>query len=193
MGHRLTQITTRTGDSGSTGLGDGTRCSKAAPRIAALGEVDELNSHLGLLLCEDLQEPHRQLLLQIQQDLFDLGGELAVPGTSLLREAALLRLDEAIASGNRNLPRLREFILPGGNRASSQAHVCRAVARRAERALVRLQEESASASRADSAAGSLPLQYLNRLSDLLFVLARLFHGSGAERQWEHARAPRAQT
>ncbi len=192
MGHRLSAITTRTGDGGTTGLGDGSRCSKAAPRIEALGAVDELNAHVGLLLCEELAQPTRQLLLRIQQDLFDLGGELAVPGMQLLAEAALQRLDDAIAESNATLPPLKEFILPGGSRASSQAHVCRTVARRAERALVRLREQGPQAAEPEQQAAEpgqqgLALQYLNRLSDLLFVLARVFNAGGEEVLWQHRR------
>ncbi len=185
MGNRLSAITTRTGDSGTTGLGDGSRCSKAAPRIDALGDVDELNAHLGLLLCEPLPPAARTLLLQVQQDLFNLGGELAVPGLSLLDQAALQRLDDAIASHNAGLPPLREFILPGGSRAAAQAHVCRTVARRAERTLVRLREQQA-----EGAEGlALALRLLNRLSDLLFVLARVLNEPGAEVYWNHQREP----
>ncbi len=182
MGNRLSAITTRTGDAGTTGLGDGSRCSKAAPRIDALGEVDELNAHLGLLLCEDVPQAARELLLRVQHDLFDLGGELAVPGMRVLGDAALPRLDDAIARINAGLPPLREFILPGGTRAASQAHVCRTVARRAERAVVRLRERDG-----EESAPALALQYLNRLSDLLFVLARQLNGAGAETLWEHRR------
>ena len=186
MGHRLSAITTRTGDSGTTGLGDGSRCSKAAPRVDAMGEVDELNAHLGLLLCEPVPEELRGLLLRVQQDLFNLGGELAVPGMSLLDQAALERLDQAIAAHNAALPPLREFILPGGSRAAAQAHVCRTVARRAERSLVRLREHEP-----DGAEGlALALRLLNRLSDLLFVLARLLNEPGAETFWDHQRADR---
>ena len=184
MGHRLSAITTRTGDAGSTGRGDGSLCSKASPRIDALGEVDELNAHLGVLLCETLPQELRELLLRVQQDLFDLGGELAVPGMSLLGESALRRLDEAIAHYNASLPALREFILPGGTRAASQAHVCRTVARRAERALVRVLEQAGP----QQASHALP--YLNRLSDLLFVLARVINGAGSETFWDHQRTPR---
>lgn len=185
MGNRLSAITTRTGDSGTTGLGDGSRCSKAAPRIDALGEVDELNAHLGLLLCEPVPPAVRTLLLQVQQDLFNLGGELAVPGMKLLEEAALERLDQAIAAHNAELPPLREFILPGGTRAAAQAHVCRTVARRAERTLVRLREQEPGGAEAPS----LALRLLNRLSDLLFVLARVLNEPGAEVYWDHQRDP----
>ena len=168
MANRLSQIATRTGDDGTTGLGDGQRVPKNHLRIAAMGDVDELNSHLGVLLAEPLPEDVRELLLTIQHELFNLGGELCIPGYSLLKEDALLRLDEALAQHNAQLPRLAEFILPGGTRSAALAHVARAVARRAERAVVTL----ASSGEAVNAA---PRQYLNRLSDLLFVLARVLN------------------
>ncbi len=167
MGKRLTQIATRTGDDGTTGLGDNTRVSKDGPRVHAMGDVDELNSHIGLLLCEEMATDVRELLVEIQHQLFNLGGELSIPGFELLKSEAVLALDEALAHYNAQLPKLEEFILPAGNRAASQAHVCRTVARRAERAVVAL-----------GAAETLretPRQYLNRLSDLLFVLARVLN------------------
>ena len=189
MGNRLSAITTRTGDAGTTGLGDGSRCSKAAPRIDALGEVDELNAHLGLLLCEPVPPAVRTLLLQVQQDLFNLGGELAVPGMTLLDQAALERLDQAIAAHNSGLPALREFILPGGSRAAAQAHVCRTVARRAERSVVRLREQAGEQAGEGGEELALALRLLNRLSDLLFVLARVLNEPGAEVYWDHQRDP----
>ena len=167
MGQRLTQIATRTGDDGSTGLGDGTRVSKASARPAAMGDVDELNSHIGLLLCEDMPAEVRELLTDVQHQLFDLGGELSMPGFALLKDAALAQLDAALAQHNAQLPRLAEFILPAGTRAAAQAHVCRTVARRAERAVVALGEAEP--------LRPAPRQYLNRLSDLLFVLARVLN------------------
>lgn len=177
MGHRLSKIVTRTGDDGTTGLADGRRVAKHAPRITALGEVDELNSFLGLLLTEPLAEDLRLLLTTIQNDLFDVGGELAMPDYAQVGEAHLLRLDEAIARLNADLPPLREFILPGGSRAAALAHVCRAVCRRAERSLVALAEQ-------ESLSASLG-QFLNRLSDLLFVLARQLNRAAhqAEPAW----------
>ncbi len=199
MGHRLTAITTRTGDAGTTGLGDGSRRSKADDRIHALGEVDELNSHIGLLLTEPMDDAIRELLLQVQHDLFDLGGELAVPGMTLVQDAHVQRLDTALAHYNPLLPPLKEFILPGGTRAASLAHVCRTVARRAERsvvAVVRALQTQAGAATAVSTSTSpadlaRPLQYLNRLSDLLFVLARTLNRAGAEGStevyWKHER------
>ena len=167
MGNRQTQIPTGTGDDGSTGLGDNTRVSKDHQRVHAMGEVDELNSHIGLLLCETMADDCRELLVEIQHQLFNLGGELSIPGYELLKAEAVAALDAALARYNAQLPRLQEFILPAGNRAAAQAHVCRTVARRAERALVGL----AQAETLREAA----LQYLNRLSDLLFVLARVFN------------------
>ena len=200
MGHRLTAITTRTGDAGTTGLGDGSRRSKADMRIHALGEVDELNSYIGLLLTEPVDEAIRELLLQVQHDLFDLGGELAVPGMALVTEAHVQRLDAALAAYNPLLPPLKEFILPGGTRAASLAHVCRTVARRAERAVVAVMHETqplagdAAATPAAQVALARPLQYLNRLSDLLFVLARTLNRAGAEGStevyWKHERKPK---
>ncbi len=167
MANRLTQIATRTGDDGTTGLGDGSRVPKAHLRIAAMGEVDELNSTLGVLLAEPLPEPVRELLVRVQHELFNLGGELSIPGYTLLKAAAVLQLDQALASHNADLPRLAEFILPAGSRSAALAHVSRSVARRAERAVVALT--------AQEAVNDAPRQYLNRLSDLLFVLARVLN------------------
>jgi len=167
MGKRLSQITTRTGDDGTTGLGNNTRVSKASGRPQAMGDVDELNSHLGLLLCEDLPPDVRELLVDIQHQLFNLGGELSIPGFELLKPEAVLALDEALEQHNATLPRLQEFILPAGTRAAALAHVCRTVARRAERAVVALGNEEA--------LKETPRQYLNRLSDLMFVLSRVLN------------------
>lgn len=167
MGNRLTQIATRTGDNGTTGLGDNTRVSKDSLRVHAMGDVDELNSHIGLLLCEDMPQGVRTLLVEIQHQLFNLGGELSIPGYELLKPEAVLALDEALAEHNEHLPRLQEFILPAGTRAASQAHVCRTVARRAERAVVALG--------AQDTLKDTPRQYLNRLSDLMFVLSRVLN------------------
>lgn len=167
MANRLSQIATRTGDDGSTGLGDGSRVPKDHLRIAALGDVDELNSTLGLLLCEPLPAAVRELLGVVQHELFNLGGELSIPGYTLLKEAAVARLDAALDEHNAALPRLKEFILPGGSRSAAIAHVGRTVARRAERSVVAL----AAADKVNAA----PRQYLNRLSDLLFVLARVLN------------------
>ena len=181
MGNRLTQIATRTGDQGTTGLGDNTRVSKHHLRVQAMGDVDELNSHIGLLLCEALPTEVRELLVEIQHQLFNLGGELSIPGYELLKPEAVLALDQALATHNEQLPRLQEFILPAGSRAAAQAHVCRTVARRAERVLVALGEEEA--------IKEAPRQYLNRLSDLMFVLARVLNrmNGGDDVYWKSER------
>lgn len=167
MGQRLTQIATRTGDDGTTGLGDGTRVPKDHSRVQAMGDVDELNSTLGVLLAEPLPDDVRELLVVIQHELFNLGGELSIPGYALLKEDAVARLDEALAHHNAALPRLQEFILPAGTRSAAIAHVGRTVARRAERAVVTLGSHEPVRPEAR--------QYLNRLSDLLFVLARVLN------------------
>ncbi|MCV2358524.1 MULTISPECIES: cob(I)yrinic acid a,c-diamide adenosyltransferase [Roseateles] len=167
MANRLSQIATRTGDDGTTGLGDGSRVPKDHLRVQAMGDVDELNSNLGVLLAEPLPDDVRELLITIQHELFNLGGELCMPGYELLKMDAVLRLDEALAHYNAALPRLKEFILPAGTRSAAISHVCRTVARRAERAVVTLA--------AQEAINAAPRQYLNRLSDLLFVLARVLN------------------
>jgi cob(I)alamin adenosyltransferase len=164
MGNRLTKIYTRTGDAGTTGLADGSRVAKNAPRIEAIGAVDELNSALGVLLAEELPEAVRDCLDNVQNDLFDLGGELSVPGHAIVSKAHVERLERELDRFNAGLPPLKDFILPGGSRASALAHVARTVCRRAERGLVTL-------SRKQKTAPAL-LAYLNRLSDLLFVIAR---------------------
>ena len=138
MSNRLTQIATRTGDDGTTGLGDGTRVPKDHLRVQAMGDVDELNSTLGLLLAEPLPADVRELLVVVQHELFNLGGELSIPGFELLKDDAVLHLDQALAQHNAGLPRLKEFILPAGTRSAAIAHVARTVARRAERAVVAL-------------------------------------------------------
>ena len=172
MGKRLTQIATRTGDDGTTGLGDNTRVSKASARPMAMGDVDELNSHIGLLLCEDMPADVRELLIDIQHQLFNLGGELSIPGFELLQDDALAQLDAALERYNATLPRLQEFILPGGTRAAAQSHICRTVARRAERSVVALEQHEA--------VRAAPRRYLNRLSDLMFVLARVLNRHRAD-------------
>ena len=156
---------TRTGDAGSTGLGDGSRTEKDSPRIHAIGEVDELNAVVGVLLAEpDLPDAARAQLIQIQHDLFDLGGELCLPGREVMRPETIERLETAAAAMNAELPRLREFILPGGIRAAALAHLCRTVCCRAERAIVALgHQETVSVS---------CRRYVNRLSDFFFILAR---------------------
>ena len=186
MGKRLTQIATRTGDDGTTGLGDNTRVPKDSRRVQAMGDVDELNSHIGLLLCEQLPADVRSLLVEIQHQLFNLGGELSIPGFELLKPKAVLALDQALAAHNQRLPRLQEFILPAGNRAAAQAHVCRTVARRAERSVVALG--------AAEALRETPRHYLNRLSDLMFVLARVCNRSngGDDVYWKSEKLQRSQ-
>lgn len=187
MANRLSQIATRTGDNGTTGLGDNTRVSKDSLRVHAMGDVDELNSHVGVLLCEELPPGVRELLVEVQHQLFNLGGELSIPGFELLKPEAVALLDDALAEHNATLPRLAEFILPAGSRAASLAHVCRTVARRAERAVVAL---GAAEPLKDS-----PRQYLNRLSDLLFVLSRVLNrmNGGDDVYWKSERMARAAT
>lgn len=191
MANRLTQIATRTGDNGTTGLGDNTRISKNALRVHAMGDVDELNSNIGVLLCEDLPDKVRDVLVEVQHQLFNLGGELSIPGFELLKSEAVLALDEALADHNAALPRLAEFILPAGSRAASLAHVCRTVARRAERAVVALEQQDA--------LKDTPRHYLNRLSDLMFVLARVLNrnrsdGTGGDDvYWKSERLKRTAT
>lgn len=166
-GNRLSKIVTRTGDAGTTGLGDGSRTTKDSLRIDAIGEVDELNSSLGVLLCEALPEAVRSALLDVQNDLFDLGGELCLPGMAVMKDAQVARLEAQAEAFNADLPMLKEFILPGGTRPAALAHLCRTVARRAERSMVRLNnaEPLSEAAR----------RYINRLSDLLFILGRLLN------------------
>ncbi|KWD51971.1 cob(I)yrinic acid a,c-diamide adenosyltransferase [Burkholderia ubonensis] len=182
MGNRLSKIATRTGDDGTTGLGDGRRVGKDDVRIAAIGDVDELNSTLGVLLAETLPDDVRAALVTIQHDLFDLGGELCIPGHRVLGDAHLARLDQWLADYNATLPPLKEFILPAGSRAAALAHVCRTVCRRAERAIVAL-------GRVETLQET-PRRYVNRLSDLLFVLARVLNRAdgGADVLWERGRA-----
>jgi cob(I)alamin adenosyltransferase len=169
-GNRLSKIVTRTGDAGTTGLGDGSRTTKDSLRIDSSGEVDELNSNIGLLLCEDIPAPVRAALLDIQHDLFDLGGELCLPGMAIMKDAQVARLEELAEEFNRDLPMLKEFILPGGTRPAAIAHVCRTICRRTERSMVRLH-------------GTEPLsdaarRFINRLSDLLFILGRALNRAG---------------
>ncbi len=181
MGHRLSKITTRTGDSGETGLGDGSRVLKDHARIAALGELDELNSALGVMLAEDVPGELRAALGEVQNDLLDLGGELSIPGHALLKVERVAFLEQQTQLHNRDLPPLKEFVLPGGTRAAAAAHLARTVCRRAERALVTL-------GRADPVS-DVARQYLNRLSDLLFVAARVLNRSAGvpDVQWRHQR------
>ena len=181
MGNRLTQIATRTGDEGTTGIGNNQRVSKNSLRVHAMGDVDELNSHIGLLLCEAMPDDVRTLLVEVQHQLFNLGGELSIPGFELLKAEAVAVLDQALEKYNAQLPKLEEFILPAGNRAASQAHICRTVARRAERATVALGNEEA--------LNDAPRQYLNRLSDLMFVLSRVLNrmDGGTDVYWQSER------
>lgn len=182
MANRLTKIVTRTGDDGTTGLADGSRLPKSAPCIETLGEVDELNSVIGLLLTESLPDTLRACLEGVQHDLFDLGGELSVPGHTIMRAAHCARIDEAIDAMNATLPPLKDFILPGGGRAAAIAHVARTVCRRAERALVALHHSTPQP--------PVMLQYLNRLSDLLFVAARVLNaaaGGGGDVLWQQGK------
>lgn len=177
MGKRLTKIATRTGDDGTTGLGDGTRVNKDSHRIEALGDIDELNSVIGLLLAEPVPDSVRSELRAIQHDLFDLGGEVCIPGHRIVGPDHVARLDARIDEFNASLPALKEFILPGGCRAGAECNVARAVCRRAERRLVELSR--------DEATGKHGLQYLNRLSDLLFILSRVINraAGASETYW----------
>jgi cob(I)alamin adenosyltransferase len=181
MGHRLTKIATRTGDAGETGLGDGRRVAKDSARVQALGDIDELNSALGVLLAEEVPADIREALSHVQQDLFDLGGEVSIPGHALLKRQNVERLDAWLEAWNAELPALKEFILPGGSRAAAAAHLARTVCRRAERSLVAVGRAEAVSVEAR--------QYLNRLSDLLFVAGRALnrHAGGQDVQWRHQR------
>ena len=181
MGHRLSKITTRTGDDGETGLGDGSRTRKDSPRVAALGEIDELNSAIGVLLAETVPERIREGLESVQHDLFDLGGDVSIPGRATMTGGQVRKLETLQDELNSDLPMLKEFILPGGTRAAALAHLARAVCRRAERSLVAL---SSSEKVAD--AGRI---YLNRLSDLLFVLGRVLNREGGSRDvlWQQGK------
>ena len=184
MGNRLSKIYTRTGDDGSTGLGDGTRVSKDSARVTAYGTVDELNSAIGVVLACGLPPVIEDMLTEIQHELFDLGGELCIPGSSMIDTADITRLETRLDALNDPLPPLKEFILPGGNRAAAVCHLARTVARRAERQTVTL-------------AGLEPVRaevvrYLNRLSDLLFVMARVLARTSGQGEviWKHERRKR---
>jgi|SRR6478672_12863559 cob(I)alamin adenosyltransferase len=185
MANRLSKITTRTGDAGETGLGDGARVPKDSARIQALGDVDELNSALGLILAEDTPSAVRETLVEAQHDLFDLGGELSIPGHAMLKEEQVARLEQALESWNADLPALKEFILPGGSRAAAAAHLARTICRRAERSVVAL----ARAEKAGAQVSMPARRYLNRLSDLLFVAGRVLnrHAGQGDVQWRHQR------
>lgn len=181
MGNRLSKIVTRTGDAGTTGLGDGTRVAKDCARIEAIGEVDELNSTLGVLLAHELPDAVRSALLGVQNDLFDLGGELCIPTMTMIGEAHVARVENFVAQFNADLPPLKDFILPGGTPAAAQAHLARTVCRRVERRIVHLanQEDVSEFAR----------KYINRLSDLLFVLGRALNAAGGRGDvlWVHAK------
>ena len=181
MGHRLSKIYTKTGDQGTTGLGDGERVGKTDARVEAMGDIDELNSLIGILLSELSDEAMSQALLLVQHDLFDLGGELSIPGSSLVPQDSVIRLEALIDQYNEALPPLKEFILPSGGRAAAQCHLARATCRRAERRVVALSLQAE--------VNATALQYLNRLSDLLFVLARVISRSagGTEVTWDRNR------
>ena len=178
MGHRLSKIYTRTGDDGTTGLGDGSRTDKDSLRVEAFGDIDELNSLIGLLLTHDISADTLDLLTGIQHDLFDLGGEVSVPGRAALNTDYVTRLEEQLDTLNADLEPLKEFILPGGNPTAAHCHLARTVCRRAERALLRLSRQET--------VNSASLKYLNRLSDLLFVMARSLarHNGGDEILWQ---------
>ena len=181
MGNRLSKIYTKTGDDGTTGLGDGKRVAKDSARVAAYGTVDELNSAIGVVLAQEIPAPVRETLTQAQHDLFDLGGELCIPGMAMVDDADVERLETALDGFNADLPALKDFILPGGGMAAACCHVARTVCRRAEREVVSLSRQESVRPEA--------IRYLNRLSDLLFVLARvLARASGhGEVLWQHER------
>ena len=181
VGNRLSKIYTKTGDDGTTGLGDGTRTPKDSARVAAYGTVDELNSTIGIVLAQDVPATVRETLTQVQHDLFDLGGELCIPGMAMIHDADVARLETTLDRFNANLPALKDFILPGGGMAAACCHLARTVCRRAERRVVTL-------SHSESVRPET-IRYLNRLSDLLFVLARvLARASGhGEVLWQHER------
>ncbi len=182
MGNRLSKIYTRTGDDGSTGLGDGSRVGKDSLRVGAYGTVDELNSTIGMVLAaEGVSAEVRETLTQVQHDLFDLGGELCIPGMAMVQDADIERLEQTLDRFNEGLPALKEFILPGGGMAAACGHLARTVCRRAEREVIALGREETIRPQ--------PQRYLNRLSDLLFVLCRvLARDSGhGEVLWQHER------
>jgi cob(I)alamin adenosyltransferase len=188
LGNRLSKIYTRTGDDGTTGLGDGSRVPKDGVRVEAYGCVDEANSAIGVILAvPGLPQDVAELLTRVQHELFDLGGELCIPGHRAIQDSNVTALEDALDAFNETLPPLKEFILPGGGPAAAACHLARAICRRAER-------RSWTLARAETVAAE-PLRYLNRLSDLLFVLARVLarHESGGEVLWKHDRrggAPR---
>lgn len=184
MGNRLSKIYTRTGDDGSTGLGDGSRVGKDSARVNAYGTVDELNSAIGVVLACELPDAVREVLIRIQHELFNLGGELCIPGMAMVHDADIERLERDLDGFNADLPVLKEFILPGGGMAAAHGHLARTIARRAERAVIHL-------SRSESVRGEA-VRYLNRLSDLLFVISRVLARASAHGEvlWQHERVKR---
>lgn len=185
MGNRLSKIYTRTGDDGSTGLGDGSRTGKDSARVSAYGTVDEANSCIGLLLASSLSDDIRELLVSVQHQLFDLGGELSVPGYAAIADVDVERLEQQLDHYNADLPPLKDFILPGGGEAAARCHIARTVVRRAERETVAL-------TRVDDTVRPQVVRYLNRLSDLLFVLARVLARADGQGEvlWKHERRHR---
>ena len=181
MGNRLSKIYTRTGDDGTTGLGDGSRVAKDSARVAAYGTIDEANSAIGLVLASAVPEPVRTLLTTVQHQLFDLGGELCIPGHAAVFDGDIQRLEQHLDAYNEPLPPLKDFILPGGGEAAARCHVARTIVRRAERETVTLSRIEAVRPEA--------IRYLNRLSDLLFVLARVLARASGEGEtlWNHER------
>ncbi|HZV98320.1 MAG TPA: cob(I)yrinic acid a,c-diamide adenosyltransferase [Methylophilaceae bacterium] len=167
MGNRLSRIYTRTGDDGTTGLGDGTRVNKDSLRVEAMGTVDELNAVIGIMLTEPLPEHINAIFTRVQHDLFDLGGEICIPGHAMVKVERIAALEQILDQLNEDLPPLKEFILPGGSRAAAYCHLARTVCRRAERDLIRLHREES--------VTEISMQYLNRLSDLLFVISRVMN------------------
>jgi cob(I)alamin adenosyltransferase len=167
MANRLSKIYTRTGDAGTTGLGDGTRVAKDSLRVIAMGDVDELNSVIGLMLCEPIPERVAAVLVRIQHDLFDMGGEICMPGYAMIKAARVTALEAQLDEWNDTLTPLKEFILPGGSRATAYCHLARTVCRRAERQMTTLNNQEKIT--------EISLQYINRLSDLLFVLCRILN------------------
>ena len=187
MGHRLSKIYTRTGDKGTTGLGDGTRVEKDHLRVEAFGTVDELNSHIGAILAYELPDNIRTILEGVQHDLFDLGGEVCIPGHKAIMASYTQRLEDILDELNADLPALKEFILPAGGLATSQCHIARTVCRRAERRLYSL-------SKIDHVSTET-LAYVNRLSDLLFVIARICarFENGQEVLWQPGRFEKSES
>ena len=178
MGNRLSKIYTRTGDKGDTGLGDGTRVDKDHIRVEAIGTVDELNSIVGMVIANEIPKEITVCFNKIQHHLFDLGGELCIPGHAAIDESYITYLENTLDGFNEDLPMLKEFILPAGGKATSACHLARTVCRRAERRVVTLAK--------DENVSSFSISYLNRLSDLLFVIARVLarHENGSEVLWK---------